>query len=303
MIYLFQGLKNTIKVFGLLLFSMATSFYSYGQTEDLEGLEDLDGLIDELFFNEQQFLEELMESDFSFLYTSVSYNSNTYFSGRDSGTDQFNVIPQVSYYHSSGFNASISGVYYQNFDPSWDFTSLSLGYFNTLGRNKNILYNLGYTKYLYTDDFDDFTNSFDFSIGIRNKKRTLGTTISASYLFGSDESYQLVSNSFVNFMLKRSSNFALRFRPNINFIIARQSIFFRKLVKMPNGPQVLEFTQNVFDLLNTQISFPLSLTTNSLDFELGYHFNIPSAIASEGNLSNTGFFNLSIGYMFDFNKK
>ena len=87
--------KNTIKVFGLLLFSMATSFCSYAQEESLE---DLDGLIDELFFEDQQFLDELVESGFSynFLYTSVSYNSNTYFSGRDSGTDQFNLLPQVS---------------------------------------------------------------------------------------------------------------------------------------------------------------------------------------------------------------
>jgi len=100
MTHLFQELKNTIKVFGLLLFSIATSFCSYAQEENLE---DLDGLIDELFFNNQQFLDELIESDFSFnfLYTSVSYNSNTFFSGRDSGTDQFNAIPQVSYYHSS----------------------------------------------------------------------------------------------------------------------------------------------------------------------------------------------------------
>ena len=100
MTHLFQGLKNTIKVFGLLLFSIATSFCAYAQEESLE---DLDGLIDELFFNNQQFLDELIESDFSFdfLYTSVSYNSNTFFSGRDSGTDQFNTIPQVSYYHSS----------------------------------------------------------------------------------------------------------------------------------------------------------------------------------------------------------
>lgn len=302
MIHFYQGFKNTIRIFGLLLVSMATSFSSYGQKENLE---DVDDLIDELFFNDQQFIDEIIESDFSFnfLYSSVSYNSSTYFSGRDSGVDQFNAIPQVSYYHSSGFNASISGIYYQNFDPSWDFTSISLGYFNTIGKKKNVLYNLGYTKYFYTDDFDDFTNSLDFSIGIRNKKRTLGSRISGSYLFGSDKSYQLVSNSFVNFTLKRSSNFALRFRPNINFIAARQSILFIKPVRTPTGSQSKEFTQNVFDLLNTQISFPISLTTNSLDFELGYNLNVPNAIANEGDLSSTGFFNLSLGYMFDLNKK
>ena len=301
MTHLFQGLKNTIKVFGLLLFSIATSFCAYAQEESLE---DLDGLIDELFFNNQQFLDELIESDFSFdfLYTSVSYNSNTFFSGRDSGTDQFNTIPQVSYYHSSGFNASISGIYYQNFDPSWDFTSVSLGYFKTIGKNKNILYNVGYTKYFYSDGYDGFTNSLDVSLGIRNKKRTLGTSFGASYLFGTEKSYQFVSSTFVNFTLKRTSNFALRLRPRLNFIVAKQNITIIKQEFIAGiiVPQTFNF--DVFDLLNTQINIPLYITTNSWDFEVGYNLNLPNAIVKESNLPATGFFNLSVGYMFDLNK-
>ncbi|WP_231962810.1 hypothetical protein [Polaribacter sp. KT25b] len=280
---------------------MATSFCSYAQEENLD---DLDSLIDELFFNDQQFLDELIESDFSFnfLYTSVSYNSNTFFSGRDSGTDQFNIIPQVSYYHSSGFNASISGIYYQNFEPSWDFTSVSLGYFNSFGKKKNLLYNLGYTKYFYSDGYDDFTNSLDISLGIRNKKRTLGTTVSASYIFGKDNSYQIITSTFANFTLTRAANFALRFRPSINFIIAKQTLAIKNIV-FYNGQSVLQtLNDNVFDLLNTQLNFPISLTTNSWDFELGYNLNLPRATATESDLPTTGFFNLSVGYMFDLNK-
>ncbi|MFY9242798.1 MAG: hypothetical protein WAO74_07205 [Polaribacter sp.] len=298
---LYQKIKAKIKILGLLLFSIATSFCAYGQEENLD---DLDNLIDELFFKDQQFIDEMLEEDFSynFLYTSVSYNSNTFFSGRDSGTDQFNLIPQVSYYHSSGFNASISGVYYQEFAPSWDFTSVSLGYFNTLGNQKNIIYNLGYTRYFYSDGFDAFTNSLDVSVGIRSKKRTLGSTISASYLFGTDNSFQIVSNTFANFTLSRRPNLAVRFRPNINFIIASQSYTFNKVIRTPTGPQLISVNQNIFDLLNTQMNFPISLTTNSWDFELGYNINLPNAVANETDLKTTGFFNLSVGYMFDLKK-
>ena len=301
MTHLFQELKNTIKVFGLLFFSMATSFCSYAQEENLE---DLDSLIDELFFNNQQFLDELIESDFpfNFLYTSVSYNSNTFFSGRNSGADQFNIIPQVSYYHSSGFNASISGIFYQNFDPNWDFTSVSLGYFKTLGKNKNFLYNIGYTKVFYTDDFDDFTNSLDLSLGIRNKKRTIGTTVSASYLFGADESSQIVSNSYLNFTLKRTPNFALRLRPNVNFIIAKQSIAVKKVVFIDQQVVVEIVNFNIIDLLNTQLSFPLSLSTKSWDFEFGYNFNVPNSVLKESSIPASSFFSFSIGYLFDLNK-
>ncbi|MHB0753922.1 hypothetical protein [Polaribacter sp. M15] len=305
MTYLYQELKTTLKVFGLLLFSVATSFCSYAQENSVDNLDDIDELIDELFFDDQQFLDEILESSLSynFLYTSVSYNSNTFFSGRDSGTDQFNIIPQVSYCHSSGFNASISGIYYQEFAPAWDFTSVSLSYFNTLGKNNSFVYNIGYSKFFYTDEFDDFTNSLDINLGIRNKKRTLGTTIAASYLFGSDESYQIVSSSFANITLKRTPNFAIRFRPSVNFIIADQSITFKSLTRVIGGFKIITITQNVFDLLNTQISLPISFSTSSWDFEFGYNLNIPKALPNETNLSNTGFFNLSLGYMFDFDTK
>lgn len=301
MINPFQEIRTTIKVFGLLLFTIATSFCSYGQEDNLD---DIDGLLDELFFNDQQFLNELIESDLSynFLYTSVSYNSNTFFSGRDSGTDQFNLIPQVSYYHSSGFNASISGIYYQSFAPSWDFTSVSLGYFNTLGKNKTVTYNVGYSKYFYSDGYDGFINSLDVSLGIRNKKRTIGTTISASYLFGTEESYQLISSSFLNFTLKRTSNFALRLRPRLNFIMAKQNITTSRFVLVAGKRVLSTFNFDVFDLLNTQLNFPFSLSTKSWDFEIGYNLNVPNALVNENSLDTTGFLNFSVGYMFDLSK-
>lgn len=68
------------------------------------------------------------------------------------------------------------------------------------------------------------------------------------------------------------------------------------------GPQVQVLTQNIFDLLNTQISFPFFISTNSWDFELGYNFNSPNAVADETDLNSTSFFNFSVGYMFDLNK-
>lgn len=298
---LYQKVKKQLQFYGLLLFSIATSFCSYAQEENLD---NIDGLIDELFFYDQQFLDELIEGGltYNFLYTSVSYNTNTFFSGRDSGTDQFNIIPQVSYYHSSGFNASISGIYYQNFAPAWDFTSVYVGYFNTIGKQKNFNYNLGYTHFFYSDDFDDFTNSIDLSVGIRNTKRTLGTTLAASYLFGTDTSLQLVSNSFLNINLKRTSNLALRFRPNISFIIADQTYTFSSIIRSPLGPRIVTVVQEVFDLLNTQLSFPLSLSTKSWDFEVSYHLNLPNAVSKESNLSNTNFFSFSVGYLLDLNK-
>lgn len=299
---LYQKVKTRLQVLGLLLFTMATSFCSYAQEENSD---DIDGLIDELFFDDQQFLDELLEGDFSynFLYTSMSYNTNTFFSGRSSGSNQFSIIPQVSYYHSSGFNASVSGIYYEDFDPKWDFTSISLGYFNTLGKAKNVFYNLGYTRFFYSDGYDVFTNSLDVNLGLRNKKRTIGTNLAGSFIFGTDTSFQLVSSSFVNINLKRTPTLALRFRPSLDFIIAKQSVTFQNIIRTPLGPRLATFTQDVFDLLNMQLTFPISLTTKKWDFELSFIQNLPKTLANESDLPNTNFFSFSIGYMLDLNKK
>ncbi|MBG7612183.1 hypothetical protein IU405_07985 [Polaribacter sp. BAL334] len=143
----------------------------------------------------------------------------------------------------------------------------------------------------------------DVSLGIRNKKRTLGTTLAGSYIFGTDNSYQLVSNSFVSFNLHRTANFALRFRPTISFVVANQT-FGKYTLRIINGRRVLVYSSTeVFDLLNTQIGFPISFSKKSWDVELGYYLNLPNAVADETNLSNTSFIGFSVGYLFDFSSK
>lgn len=286
-----------IRKYGLLLITVATSFCTYAQERSDE---DIDLLLDEMFFNEQQFLDEMMLAGISqdFLYTSLTYNSNTFFSGRDTGVDQFNMIPQMTYFHKSGFNATLSGIYYESFDPKWDFTSLSLAYFNTIGASNSLFYNLGYTRYFFTGDAGSFTNSLDLSVGITNKKRSLGTTLAGSYLFGDSNSFQLVSNSFLSFDLQRTASSAVRFRPNVSLVVAQQTISFIRPQLVNGQPQLVLFSYDVFDLLNTQVNFPISLTSKSWDFELGYTLNLPNAVTTESDLPTTGFVSLSIGYMF-----
>ncbi|NCP04802.1 MAG: hypothetical protein GW839_01610 [Flavobacteriales bacterium] len=285
--------------FWLLLFTVATSVNLYAQ----ETKEDdaIDILLDELFFNDEQFINDILDSfnTYHFIYTNVSFNSNTFFTGRDSGVDQFNIVPQISYYNASGFNMSVSGIYYESFIPNWDFTNVSLGYYNTIGKNKLFNYNLGYTRYFYANGWDTFTNSIDLSFGVRNKKRTLGTKLATSYLFGTDQSFQLVSRTYANINLAKEKNFNLNFRPQISFTAAQQTTALEQLNTIGDVTTVEYIFNDVFDLLNTQINIPLSLSTKSWDFELGYNINLPSRLKTEPELKSTSFFSISIGYLID----
>ena len=301
--FLFLKIKILMKVLGLLLFTMATPFSSFAQETNDD--EELDMLIDELFFNEKEFIDEILESlnTHNYIYGTVSYNNNTYFSGRDSGIDQFNIIPQVSYYHSSGFNASISGIYYSEFEPGWDLTTISVAYNNAIDKKKSLIYNVGYTRYLYHSDNGIFTNSFDLSLGIRNKKRTFGTRLATSYLFGTDQSFQFLSTTYGNFTLTRQKNMLLKFRPRLDFIVAQQTITLERLAFIDGQFRIVTREFNIFDLLNTQLSIPVSLITRSWDFELGYTLNFPNPVAVESGLKTTGFFNISVGYLIDLKKR
>ncbi len=288
---------NSIK---LLLFTIATSFVSYGQeTNDSDAL---DSLLDELFFSDKEFVDDLLNSinQYDLLYTSISLNSNTFFAGRDSGTDQINMIPQVSYYSSSGFNATISSIYFSKQNPNWDFVGTTLGYANTIGVKKNVHYNVSYSRFFYSDGWSAFNNSLDALLGIRNSKRTFGGILSGSYLFGTDQSVQISARVYGNFALSRGLNYALKFRPQINFLVARQASTFILPTRPGQPPRIVTIEE--FGLLNSQLSIPISLTTSSWDIEFGWNINLPRPIQSEGTLNSTNFFSLSVGYLFDLRK-
>lgn len=293
------GFKSRFNFIKLLLFSIATSFSCYSQ--ETEPDPELDGILDELFFSDKEFLDDFMavlnRSDF--LYTTVSYSSNTFFAGRDSGVDQLNVIPQITYYDSSGFNFSVATAYYQQQDPTWDFVSLGAGYTNYFDKKNTLSYNIGYSRFFYSDGWDAFNNSLDIGFGYRNTSNTFGALFSGAYLFGTDSSIQLISRVFGNLTLAKRDNFVLRFKPQLNFIIAEQTTGFIRPTNM--GP-VLVINEH-FDLLNTQLNIPISYITSSWDFEVSWNVNLPNAVGNESDLGTTNFFSVSIGYMLDVGKK
>lgn len=272
-----------------LIFTVVNNSYLYSQEFDDDFL--LDSLIDDLFFNEEKFIDDILESSkkYNLLYTNLTLNSNTYFAGRSAGVDQINLLPQLSFFNSKGFYASISGILYGQFEPAWSYTNVSIGYSNSIGIMKFINYRLRYSRYFYTDGWDTLTNSIDVDIGIKNKKRTFGTNVAVSYLFGNDNTLQIVSKSFYNQTLLKKKKLSVKSRPQVIFLFAEKALVSKELL-----------IADYFSMLNTQIFIPLSLFTKSWDIEIGFCANFPIAIELETDLKPTGFFRFSVGYLFDF---
>lgn len=299
----FSTFKTEMYLVRLLVFILVTSSTLYGQ--DTEEEDELDILLDALFFDEETLLDDLLESigERDFIYTGLSYNSNTFFSGRKAGSDNFNVVPQLSYYHKSGFTLALSGIYYQTFEPSWGFTTASVGYQTSFGKNKPLHYYGGYTRYFYPSEEGIFSNSIDLIFGVRNGKRTLGSRIALAYLFGDDTSFQLVSSTYLVQTLIDGKGYVIKLRPQINFIVAQQTVI--QEVIRPESDQVMFelVSSDIFGLLNTQINLPIYLSTKSFDVQLGYTLNIPTAVGEESSLDTTGLFTCSIGFLIDLKKR
>lgn len=287
-----------MKKYLIPLFWLSGLFFVYAQQEPVNEKE-IDNIIDELF-KEDEFIDELITSisKFQFLYMTVNYNSDTYFSGRDIGIDQYNITPQITYVNSNGLFASVSGIYYSEFEPSWDVTTATLGYSKSFGKNNLFRYSTSYSKYFYANEANDiYGNTINLGLGVRNKKRTLGTQIIGTYLFGTEQSYQIASRSYVALNLYKDKKSTLRLWPQLNITAGKQTIELAR-VTVTNGELFTEYTQNdVFDLINTQLSIPLQYNINSFDFELGYNINLPNPIGDEISLDSTGYFNFSISYL------
>lgn len=261
--------------------------------------DEIDKMLDALFYNEQQLIDDILESDkqSSLLYTNVTYNNDTYFMGRDSGLKQYNVTPQLTYFSPTGISLSIAGLYYQNFSPNWDFTNLTLEYFHEMGKNKNTNFTAGYSHYFFSDGSTIFTNSVDLGLGFKTNNRKLGTNFSASYLFGEDTALQLTSSTYGKIDLLNKPHYSIKLVPQINFFVSKQTMTFLTYNNPDDLTDITYSEYDIFNLLNTQINIPLKLVTKKWDFNLSYNVNIPQAVAEETDLKTTGFLSLSAGYL------
>jgi len=275
-------------------------FFGFSQ-EVTTNKDEVNEIIDELF-DEDLALNQLINSlsNYQLLYVSANYNSDTYFSGRDIGINQYNIRPQITYVNSNGLFASLSGTYYSEFYPKWDVTIASLGYGNTIGKKKLFRYSTSYSRYFYANSEDNvFSNTLNLSLGVHNKNRTIGTLISGDYLFGDDQSFQISSRSYIKISLLKNKKITLNFTPQLIFIAGKQTIELSRFVFENGLISTQNYTSDNFNLYNTQISLPLQLNVNSFDFELGYNINLPSEVGDETNLKNTSYLNFSVAYLID----
>lgn len=270
---------------------------------------NIDQNIDEFLMGEES-LDVFMAglTNYHLIYLSVNYNSETYFSGRDIDVDQFNIVPQITYMHSKGFYSSISGIYYSEFEPNWDVTTLTAGYGKGIGKKKLWRYYVSYSHYFYSNNIDNlYSGTLNGGIGISNKKRNLGAQLSMSNYFGDEYTYQLVLRNYASLNLYRNKRSYLRLRPQFSIVTGTQIVdlaggSIQKFILTKEEENIEDDTileGNAFGLINIQFNIPLIYSIGPFDVELGFNYNIPSELGDETDLENTSFFNFGLAYLID----
>ncbi len=288
--------------FFFLLFSFLNF---YGQdTLDKKSenqLPEEDEIIDNLLGEESE--EEFLKSatKFQFIHVSLEYNNRTYFSGRDIRSDQFNISPKISYLHSNGLSIGVMGIYYNQFTPRWDYTSVNVGYGKSFGEEKKMRWSVSYERYFYTNTTREnpFKNAVSLGFELDNIKKTIGTEISTTYLFGNDNSFQIIGSTYGVLSLSKTKKHHLKLRPQLNITLAEQTIQLSQTFTYRDREFTRYFENNDFGLINTELIIPLQYNVGNFDLELGYRINFPTALEGETNLKVTSSFNFSISYLFD----
>lgn len=136
-------------------------------------------------------------SRYSELNIRAAYSSNVAVAGRNYGINQHGFAPGVTYYHKSGLFGDVTGYWNSAYDPAYNLTMLSAGYFGTVG---NFSYIPSYERWIYTDDSSaSLFNSLGLSLSQNIK--FLRASVDYSFLFGSETAHRLIlsGSGYVSF--------------------------------------------------------------------------------------------------------
>jgi hypothetical protein len=273
--------------FGLLFFC---SSLSLAQTTDSEKSTDIDGLLDELFVVDTlAVLQAYDDLKGGFLYASISYDDQAYFSGRDFDIDQFGLAPSLTYLNSGGTYLFAGGTYYSEIDPAWDLFSIGAGQFWSLGKEKKWSVSASY-NYSFLGEDSEGINDHRLSSSVNYKLNNLQINVAGGYLFGDEPSNYLSSSVSYETTLTKIGAFELSFEPNIYILFSQQNII--------EQLSIFRYKESsVFDRINSQIELPLSFDNDALDINFSYILNFPNNIFEDEDLSSSGYFSISLGWL------
>lgn len=254
--------------------------------------DEIDAFLDDFFASENQDIEALLaQLNSNFIYFSSSFQSKTYFSGRDYDVDQFRFSPQLSYYFSNGWAISYNANYYSQSQPAWDNQNIGISYTKKIPKSP-LGFMGNFSRSMYAQS--QYTDANYLSLGaFANESNYLyGAGIYYSVGGSSFANNQMAANAYYKFTLIKNAIGKITFRPELNVLWGNYDYE----VQSGKGMQAKWITLNEFSKINTMVRLPIHYYGNSIDLTLEYDFNFPTLLKSESSVSNSSYIGISLGY-------
>lgn len=179
----------------------------------------------------------------------LGYSSNVTNGGRDFNLNQYGLSPGLSYFHSTGLFADVSGFWNSEFDPKYTMTISTIGYLGSLGSNVN--YTTSFDKWFYhTDDESDISNlpNSSFNTSIEFRKSFLSLDFDYSFLFGPAQAHRFTGNLSARWQTKELiKNASFSIQPTFTLLYGNQFI-----ITQFNGRLIDEIRSNEYLQQNLQ---------------------------------------------------
>lgn len=274
----------------LFLLLMFTSHLALAQTSTTDETNEIDAILDEFFVVDTlAVLQAYDDLKSGFLYASISYDDQAYFSGRDFDIDQYGLTPSLTYLNSKSIYLFAGGSYYSALDPAWDMFVLGAGRFWSIGEQKKWSISAGFT-HSFIDDNGEELNKHRLSSSVSLKEQPFQLSVAGGLLFGADTSYYLSASASFDVTITQINTIELTFEPSFYMLFSQQSI-----IEQLSFFRFAEST--VFDRINSQLELPLVFDNDTIDLTLSYNLNFPNNIFADEDLSSSGFFSLSLGWL------
>ncbi|MCG8374717.1 MAG: hypothetical protein MI700_14335 [Balneolales bacterium] len=244
------------------------------------------------------------QKNFQFLYFRTNYDNKTFYAGREIGDNQYNLSGQLFYMHSKGFYAGLAGAWYSQLDPGYRTTVMSFGYGKGLKKLKFLRYRASFDLYFYNNNDPDYDPVYTSSInlGTSLKSKVLSTRFDATFLLGKEIGTQLNWDIYSKITLLKFGKFnKLRIEPELSFYFGSETVEYdlsSYLQEYFGQDGSIYYYEDVFGLLNTQLSIPLTLSLGDFDFEASWTHNLPRSMNSAVDYPSSSLFSFSVGYIF-----
>ncbi|MCD6447147.1 MAG: hypothetical protein J7L40_03155 [Candidatus Marinimicrobia bacterium] len=287
--------------------------------------QDIDSLLTiiESHQNNEKWMDILSgKANYHLLYFQVSYESDSYFAGRDIGLEQVNLTAQANYSYKQ-FSLSTAVIIYPQLYPPLQATALSVNYRIPLKFPVNI--DINYGRYFFNSENDTLSSIYPngFGLGLSHHAKFWGVSTDMSLLTGSEGlAPQIDASIYGNFKIfswKENNYISVRSEIGIYFgseTTARARIP-RGLAKITghgdgrgngngngqgggsgSGQEIVYST--AFGLLNTSMNIHLLATLGDFDIGASIQNNRPRSVDTEIAYIPTSMISVNAGYAFSF---